>query len=1495
MKHWKASRFLSALLVLTMVVNLLPASVFALNEDLVNVALNATVLGASKDSPPNEGPAAALDGITNSADSKWCVPAVQTGWMAFELAEPARIVRVDIYHTESILNSPWDHDCQNTPDFTMQCLKAGQTLPEAGPGRDAFLADDANWTDIITPVTGNAMPVSMENASMEEPASVYRFKVNKSGLEKGSSTEYCIRIADVQLFAQAPAEPSVTEYTVSFEANGGTGTMEAVSVTENSSYPLPACGFAAPEGKEFDGWKVISPEGLEIVDGAITVTAAVTLQAQWKAVAPAYNEVVINAIDGKDLTIEADFCEYNGVRYDLQPEDVIVLKGQGGAPHIGIFIGSSKPEQTDVERTLVLDEFSTWGSDAARANGSVVLAYGKGHRKLNLVSKGVNVLRADGRHAVFAVDQTGANPAETTLTATVSVQGEGWLCLDNDKTFVEEKAYWPTVCDEFAGVEVTLAPGTVHRATGLGFIDNAPQNSNLAVYAEGTARPSPMYQGGGKHILPDGTTENCTVDHYEICVGDGSHQEKHVGICSCGHAVSGTKQAHTSDGTLHHRLDAGSHYKVCTQCGAEFEEKTCTASSYTDNGDTHTATCVCGRVVGEAVPHEFTQSIECKKNGTHTFRCVCGHEGEPIECTPSSWRDNEDGTHTPVCVCGTEFPAEAHSDLHPEQSGAANMHDIVCGKCGACVGSEACTPGTEFEAWADGTHIARCTVCGKRLDSTRAPHTFVWKQFDQQAEAGQQGVTQFVCSANGCGQTLQMPYSGDPEKDLIVLHHADEYTGDLPSAGLRVSIDGKPGELRMGVEESYAALEVPVGAEVLVTYALGPDRGGIEAAVVSGDGKTLKYYRFDLADLPDGAVLYSSVPQDKRVDYTPIEEALAAVPEDLSAYTPESAAALQQLLLNLPPRESGNQALVEEAAKRIRAGIQALVPASEASKPGEVCSLVLNRLDTLVITSTGYSINGAAEIPHTGPYDLSGQGDAVTVESGVHSIALSGLRLSGAESSAMKILPGASVSLVLTGNTTNSMASFGWEQAALHVPAGAVLVVSGEGTLTAEAHNGNGAGIGGNLWENCGAITFLSGTVTAISSDDGAGIGGGFGGGCGDLRFYGGDITGICCEDGNDGAGIGCGQNGYGGSIRIYGGNITGRAEGDDTDGAGIGGARKGQPDLIYISSGNVTGVGTEDGAGIGCGDGDPGSCRIIITGGSIDADSDEAAGIGGGSSERAGNITITNALIRVSRRCDENIGADSFKNKTEAPDNMIRIENISIFEGGGLLDPEDWEISPTPKTPDGEELMYLFKEVGGEDRRVDIILPDGTRFPAEVIDGCISVLVRKQNITADDLQLSAPLADYSAVDRAISSVPEDLSGYTEESVAALNKALDAVERGLGPDQQAKVNSMAQSIEIAIRNLQEKPQAPDPDPEKPDPDPEKPNPGPDKPADSEKPQTGGEPAQGSAQQPAPTAKPVPARGAAKTGDETNLTLWLILAGIALCGGAAVVVIKKKHK
>lgn len=66
---------------------------------------------------------------------------------------------------------------------------------------------------------------------------------------------------------------------VSYDANGGTGTMEATFVGVYDEYKFPACGFTPPEGQSFKAWSV---DGVEYAPNtAYTVTDDTTVYAQW--------------------------------------------------------------------------------------------------------------------------------------------------------------------------------------------------------------------------------------------------------------------------------------------------------------------------------------------------------------------------------------------------------------------------------------------------------------------------------------------------------------------------------------------------------------------------------------------------------------------------------------------------------------------------------------------------------------------------------------------------------------------------------------------------------------------------------------------------------------------------------------------------------------------------------------------------------------------------------------------------------------------------------------------------------------------------------------------------------------------------------------------------------------------------------------------------------------------------------------------------------------
>ena len=80
------------------------------------------------------------------------------------------------------------------------------------------------------------------------------------------------------------ATPPPATYTVSFNANGGTGTMAEVTGVSAGAYTLPANDFTAPDGKRFVGWATSAGGTATAAGGTITVSANVTLYAIWEEI-----------------------------------------------------------------------------------------------------------------------------------------------------------------------------------------------------------------------------------------------------------------------------------------------------------------------------------------------------------------------------------------------------------------------------------------------------------------------------------------------------------------------------------------------------------------------------------------------------------------------------------------------------------------------------------------------------------------------------------------------------------------------------------------------------------------------------------------------------------------------------------------------------------------------------------------------------------------------------------------------------------------------------------------------------------------------------------------------------------------------------------------------------------------------------------------------------------------------------------------------------------
>ena len=76
-------------------------------------------------------------------------------------------------------------------------------------------------------------------------------------------------------------DKEAAEVTISFDPNGGTGTMQPMKVKSGENFTLPECTFTPPEGKEFAGWLAANGTVYPAGDIAFSTTDTV-LKATWK-------------------------------------------------------------------------------------------------------------------------------------------------------------------------------------------------------------------------------------------------------------------------------------------------------------------------------------------------------------------------------------------------------------------------------------------------------------------------------------------------------------------------------------------------------------------------------------------------------------------------------------------------------------------------------------------------------------------------------------------------------------------------------------------------------------------------------------------------------------------------------------------------------------------------------------------------------------------------------------------------------------------------------------------------------------------------------------------------------------------------------------------------------------------------------------------------------------------------------------------------------------
>ncbi len=212
-------------------------------------------------------------------------------WRKGSPTDANAVVSTEAYYEFTATEAVWIYAVfQHTPTCTIDCsvfdITNGINNGQNGVGGTVSIQTDKGSVEGATPMPIQATRNSSVtvNAVAAQGYEFIGWKKSSPYVQENLSTSptYTFTINEyLYLYAVFQETANVPTYTISFAANGGTGTMADVTGI-SGEYTLPANAFTAPDGKQFKAWSVGGAE--KAVGDKITVTANTTVSAIWEAV-----------------------------------------------------------------------------------------------------------------------------------------------------------------------------------------------------------------------------------------------------------------------------------------------------------------------------------------------------------------------------------------------------------------------------------------------------------------------------------------------------------------------------------------------------------------------------------------------------------------------------------------------------------------------------------------------------------------------------------------------------------------------------------------------------------------------------------------------------------------------------------------------------------------------------------------------------------------------------------------------------------------------------------------------------------------------------------------------------------------------------------------------------------------------------------------------------------------------------------------------------------
>ena len=506
-----------------------------------------------------------------------------------------------------------------------------------------------------------------------------------------------------------PKGTTPTTYTVSFDANGGTGTM--ADVTDISGeYTLPANGFTAPVGKQFKAWSV---GGVEKAAGdKITVTANTTVTAVWEPI-PVTTYDLTTSVNGGHGTISAS--------------------------KTGLTAGSTETITFNPEVGYEIDTVTVNGT-ATSVSGNTLNVTMNENKTVVVTYKAIeyNITVTDGKATIGAGSEISKAAEGTAVTLTANA-------APSDKVFDK----WEVISGSITLADANSATTTFTMPASAVSVKATYKNApHTHTYNQETVKPEALK-----------TPADCT------------NNAVYFKSCSCG-AISTTDTFVAMNTALGHaygsdwKYDSTNHWHECSRCHDKKDE-----AAHDYGSDNVCDTCGYYKTVPHT--HNLTlvaaKAATCTTAGNSAYYTCDGCDKWFADATGSVEITDKTSVKIPAPghTAGTEWKSDDTnhwhecSRCHDKKDEAAHDYgsDNVCDTCGyyktvphthnlTLVAAKAatCTEGGK-EAY------YKCEGCGKFYEDVLGTKEITdlasWGNIAKIAHTTKQTVTKATPTANG--------------------------------------------------------------------------------------------------------------------------------------------------------------------------------------------------------------------------------------------------------------------------------------------------------------------------------------------------------------------------------------------------------------------------------------------------------------------------------------------------------------------------------------------------------------------------------------------------------------------------------------------------------------------------------------------------------------------------------------------------------------------------